>query len=595
MSIQFGKNLPKELNDEWFDRLEIDLGVKSIADQCENWESGRNSYVYVYRDITDLDRPIIYVGIGKLRRAWKHWTKSHNDDLNEWIKYWKAEGIVNILDVMSKVSEGLTQRQAAALECKLIRANKETVTNVVDYWCPDFKWPASDNELLNRSKKLAGREQTKQHTENSSLARMNDLKVGLFFNEELIAEFESKGQNFIARWISTYRNTEVAPGNLWGSLRRKTKTRGYWLKLIDGRLPEADPIKKLKQRVAAMKPVLLKDERGSTRLFISCQSAGEKFNISPSSFQSVCLGKQKTVARCSARYLQPAEIKANARLWPIYHKITSAGEEERIYLNLSKAAKELGVSDASLSRAGKTNVPVKVVSMGKVLTIETVHRSSEEEIFGFSIIDDLALPDLYPGYKLLEGGKKWSVIISKDKNKINIGVVYSEAIAKKVVEFFRANIQEKDVIEKAKELLNKLAPPRLSDGYQWNEKEGYWQIQLGLNGDRPYIGMTRSEKIAIKVVNFCRQNEDEPDVVSRAKELLIELKPAPKEAVGYYWHKDNQYWQIKIYIAGKEEYLGTTKSEKFASEVVTFCKKHENEPTVKEQARALLCQLKNNQ
>lgn len=595
MSNRNNMNLPKELTDEWFDQLEMDLGVKSMADQCEHWESDRNSYVYVYRDITDLDHPIIYVGIGQQRRAWKHWTKSHNEDLNKWIKYWKAEGIVNVADVMSKVAEGLNQRQAAALECKLIRDNAKTVTNVVDYWCPDFKWVASEKELINRSEKLVGRKQTKKHIENSSLTRMNDLKVGLLFNEELIAEFQSKGQNFIARWIKTYKNTEVAPGNLWASLRRKTKTRGYSLKLLAGSLPEADPIKKLKQRVAAMKPVLIKDEKGSSRLFISCQSAGEKFNISHQNFVSACLGKSKTVMRCSARYLQPDEIKANAHLWPIYHKISLAGEEARIYLNLSMAAKELGVSDASLSRSGKVNTPVKVVSMGKVLTIETVHQSSGEEIFGFSIIDDLSLPDLYPGYRLLECGKRWSVIINEDKKKFHVGVVHSEEIAKKVVEFYRANIQEKDVIEKAKLLLNELDPPRLVDGYQWNEKEGYWQIQLGLNGQRPYIGSTKCEKIAKKVVKFCRQNKEEPNVVSLARELLNELNPAPKEAVGYYWHKENKYWQIKIYIAGKEEYLGTTKSEEFAIEVVTFCKKHKDDPALKEQARDLLDKLKNNQ
>ena len=144
MSNRNNMNLPKELTDEWFDQLEMDLGVKSMANQCEHWESDRNSYVYVYRDITDLDHPIIYVGIGQQRRAWKHWTKSHNEDLNKWIKYWKAEGIVNVADVMSKVTEGLNQRQAAALECKLIRDNAKTVTNVVDYWCPDFKWVASE-------------------------------------------------------------------------------------------------------------------------------------------------------------------------------------------------------------------------------------------------------------------------------------------------------------------------------------------------------------------------------------------------------------------------------------------------------------------
>ena len=74
--------LPGNILDTNFDALEISLNVKSIAEDCNDWDENHNHCVYTYRDITQLDEPIVYVGIGKKNRPKQHWTKSHNDLLN---------------------------------------------------------------------------------------------------------------------------------------------------------------------------------------------------------------------------------------------------------------------------------------------------------------------------------------------------------------------------------------------------------------------------------------------------------------------------------------------------------------------------------
>ena len=138
--------LPENILDTNFDELETSLNVKSIADDCNDWDENNNHCLYTYRDITQLDEPIIYVGIGKNNRPKQHWTKSHNDLLNEYIEFWKLSN-VEFEDVCTIEFTGIKQRQAAALET-LIVDTYSPECNLIRYWTPFGASQLTEYELL---------------------------------------------------------------------------------------------------------------------------------------------------------------------------------------------------------------------------------------------------------------------------------------------------------------------------------------------------------------------------------------------------------------------------------------------------------------
>jgi hypothetical protein len=138
--------LPGNVLDTNFDALEISLNVKSIAEDCNDWDENHNHCVYTYRDITQLDEPIVYVGIGKKNRPKQHWTKSHNDLLNEYIEFWKLSN-VEFEDVCTILFTGIKQRQAAVLET-LIVDTYSPECNLIRYWTPLGASQLTEYELL---------------------------------------------------------------------------------------------------------------------------------------------------------------------------------------------------------------------------------------------------------------------------------------------------------------------------------------------------------------------------------------------------------------------------------------------------------------
>ena len=138
--------LPVNVLDTNFDALEISLNVKSIAEDCNDWDENNNHCLYTYRDITQLDEPIVYVGIGKKNRPKQHWTKSHNDLLNEYIEFWKLSN-VEFEDVCTIKFTDIKQRQAAALETLIVDTCSPDC-NLIRYWTPLGASQLTEYELL---------------------------------------------------------------------------------------------------------------------------------------------------------------------------------------------------------------------------------------------------------------------------------------------------------------------------------------------------------------------------------------------------------------------------------------------------------------
>lgn len=139
-------DLPKIITEQWVYQIERELNIHDQANDCDFWLNDTSHYVYAYKDITQLDQLLVYVGIGSGHRARSHWTKSHNKILNLYVDHWKAQNL-SVDDVLQIICCDIKQRHAAAIETYLIE-NLKPECNFVRYWMPDGTQEISEDRLM---------------------------------------------------------------------------------------------------------------------------------------------------------------------------------------------------------------------------------------------------------------------------------------------------------------------------------------------------------------------------------------------------------------------------------------------------------------
>lgn len=389
---KLGTQLPNFANTkeitEWFNHLESYLGVKRTAEKCNEWNNNSYYYVYTYSDVTDPYMPIVYVGIGQKRRAYSHWNNSHSDQLNEYIDYWKKNGL-DQNDVLEIFIEDLSQRQAAALET-LIYDVCGPSCNVVRYWTPDMSHEVGEYQRQRVSEAHAGKTLSNQTLEKIGAANTNDLSLELWFKGKMVKKFVAVSQTQIAKWIFDQYQITVGKGTLWSTITRDTDHRGFQLIVKKGKVSPIDRLVSIKKRIVG-DALLAKDTQGKLRVFISVNSASDILDIAATNIQNVLKGRTKSGRGYCFRKLTDQEIQKNISKWPVYHKLSIDGVEE-VSLNLTQSAKKHGLLKSTFTLIVHQNQDYKI-SRGKHLTCKLVQNHFDEELFDFEVEDDLSLPN----------------------------------------------------------------------------------------------------------------------------------------------------------------------------------------------------------
>ena len=445
----------------WNENLEHELSIEDAANSCKIWDSSKIYYVYIYRDILQLQIPTIYVGIGHgNRRARSHWTQTHNQGLTEYIKYWKKNGVQNVTDVMSIVANNLTQRQAAAVECSLIRKHEADVVNVVDYWTPAKTAPASERQQRHFSTTRMGQKRDENANLASSRSLSNQLTLQLYKDGTPVKTFVATSATSIANWIQRNHVVEVNTSLLWKTLRTGHPTNGFSLLILEGKLKNVSALQKVKKRIAWV-PVLLKGLDGICRVFISISSAAEAIGSTSSKLSLALSGKSKQTGSHNIRYLTEKEIKNNIHLWPLYYKVT-VDDHEELVLNLNAATQKFKIKRSAFSNFLKDKVTYPnrnfTVSYNKKIACEMYFQNQNEEIFGFEVKDNLKTPMKTLYYH--RSGNRFSIVLPTGDvgslKQAKCGTTVSEEIAQKVVNYFFSLPKTRDTHDKAKAYLAKL-------------------------------------------------------------------------------------------------------------------------------------------
>jgi hypothetical protein len=422
----------------WHDKLEDELSVKEFADVCDDWDERPIYYVYAYRDITQIDKPFVYIGIGHdTRRAKIHWNSTHNEALSDYVTYWKNCSISNVSEVMSYVAKNLTQRQAAAVECKLIREHENDVVNIIDYWTPSNNAGASERQQKHYSNSRKGQIRTEFHNQASAEALSNNLVVELFKHDQSIKLFKRKSGPMIVAWIKKYLEVEIGSSTLWATLRGGYHPKGFYLKVLEGELRKVSVKEKIRKRIAAL-PVLAKGSDGEYRLFISAASAADALGSTSPKISQALTTERNSTGGYSFRTLEDYEIKDNIHLWPIYYRV-NVDQTSKLVLNLNAATKEFNVKRSAFSNfiRDKKIYPSRqfTVSYGKKISCEMFEMHESEEIFDFEIKDNLSTPTPFKGYSYEKGNYKIRLTIGDMGYQTSIGRTKSEDTAQKTVSF----------------------------------------------------------------------------------------------------------------------------------------------------------------
>jgi hypothetical protein len=388
LSIELPNLLSLKTISNWFECLEEYLGLNKAAEKCDNWDYKSDYYVYAYFDIADQCNRIIYVGIGKNSRAYSHWNGSHNSILNDYIKFWKDNHLEQ-KDVLKFISIGINQRQAAALET-FIFDNLTPEANVVRYWMPDMSHEVTDKHRQKISNFHTEKIISPETRNKLSIANSNNLKLGLWFENNKIKSFTSTSQVRISYWIQKHYNKNVSPSSIWSTIRNDTTHKGFKLKVEKGKIIP-NPLSKLLKRRITGSPVISKDEKGNLRVFISIKSAAEILNISDTNIKNVLLGQTSGVLGYNFRELTKNEIANNIIEWPIYYKISVDGNEE-LSLNLTASAHRHKLNKSIFTLILYHDREFSL-SKGKRLTCKLIQNHTRQEIFNFEIIDNLLLPN----------------------------------------------------------------------------------------------------------------------------------------------------------------------------------------------------------
>ena len=489
---KLGNQIPKFLKikktSEWFNHLETYLDVKSTAEECKEWNDNSNYYVYTYSDVTDLDVPIVYVGIGHGRRALSHWNTTHSTQLGKYLDYWKKNNLQQN-DVLKFVIKGLKQRQAAALETLIIDLH-DPACNVLRYWAPDMSHEVSDKQRQKASEAHTGKVLSNQTLEKIGAANTNNLTLDLWFKGKFVRTFLNTSQTKIAEWIFDQYQITVGKAALWSTITRDTDHRDFQLVLVNGKISSNDPLVSIKKRIASS-PILMKDTQGKLRVFISLNSAADILEIAATNISAVLKGASTSTNGYSFRKLTNEEIQKNISKWPVYHKLSIDGVEE-ISLNLSQSAKKHGLKKSTFTLIEHKNQDYKI-SQGKHLTCKLVQNHFDEELFGCEVEDDLSIPN-QPQFKkghwnqkenhlielrrikpssITDWGRKSSGSLSTAKTKgwhREVYKSYCEEIGKKI------NVQDPWTYEAVFEVLKGLSPrpEKITDWQKLHQNTYKW-------------------------------------------------------------------------------------------------------------------------
>lgn len=444
-----------------FDAFECTLGINEIANNCGNWQEETNFYVYYYHDIFQLNDPVVYVGIGKNDRYLNHWNaKSHNALLNEWIEFWKSSS-ASIDDVATVAIKNLTQRQAAAIECFLIKQLwklGEAEANVVSYWTPEGT-EKNEKARFNTSLKLHGREPTTEQNIRRIVARTNKLKIKLLLHDEPIKLFHDTSQTQIAEWIRHNYNLRLNPGSLWKTLQTsKTTVQGFSLQSANYR-PKVEPLQQLRIQISS-NPIVGIDVAGNVKAFVSTTAAEFKLKISKEDINGVLKEKKRSSHGWYFRFITEQEIERNIHRWPLFYEVTKNNLTYR-FLNKAKFCRQHDINASTLSQFFKQNDEY-FISRGVKYSGQEVVNYMDNEIYHFEIIHDLTQPEVRPvapktstvsGVTFNRKEEVWVIHWRKKKMQVNIGKSPNKVIAEEVGRFVLKKHHMKNVISDARDLL----------------------------------------------------------------------------------------------------------------------------------------------
>jgi len=531
----------------FYDRLERRLGVADQAEACEFWSSEADHYVYVYFDPMQIGRPVVYVGIGKGGRRVGHWTNTHNAILAQWIEYWKDEGL-SAEDVSAVIAEGLTQRQAAAVETYFIDRTKAEA-NIVRYWCPDMSYERSEMERRTYSRIRSGRKKRQEVIDKSARSLSNKLTLDLYRGDELIRRFRNTSASVIAEWIRSELGADVYAAGLWHTVRSTHLHRGFRLKVVGAAPPDLDPLTVIKKSIAGQ-AVLAKGVDGQLRVFVSLQSAAQKLDIVAPNIAHALKGKRPQAGNYTFRYLTDAEIERNIERWPVYYRICVDGVEHRV-LNMTAFCESQRLKQTSVRKV--ISAGGYCISGGKRVEGEIVRNHESLEILGADVDDDLPTPVLverapaerqsgHRGVSWNTLQQKWAVLVVINNRQVGFGRTDHLDVAIEVADWVYQRIDDPDVVQRGRGLMERLRTQagevtRANSkgnygvrGVGWDGRRKQWTVAVGVNGKQTKFGRCADKQIAAQVAEWVHQNLDDPDVVAKGRALMRDLKARAGEA-----------------------------------------------------------------
>lgn len=448
--------LPKASSD-----LEIELGVFEDAENCKIWDLNTNYYIYVFKDITQLDLPIVYVGISHNdQRRSRHWNSTHSQYLQNWIDYWKTENLI-MEDVSEILVEGLNQREAACLETFII-ATQKPEANVKYYWTPDQRAEHSVEARHHHSILMSGRRQPRSGVNKAAKTRTNNDTYDLLLDSEIINTFEGASASSISNWILENCGETVSPSSLWATIKEKKGRTYKGFKLVKTSESDGLTAKTLILRAITGKPIMIKDVKGQLRFFINSDSAAQSLNINSGDLASSSRGDRLQSQNYNSRYLSEFEISSNIEKWPVYHLVTIDGKEHKFF-NISKFCEKHKLIKGTVHKL-LSGSQEYCITAGKRVEGSTVWKHESLELFDLEVSDDLKLPinrsakrkSEYAGVFWHDDRQTWNIRVSVNEAEVNFGYVKNEEIAKEISLYVSNNKSDPNVVEDARKLLRQL-------------------------------------------------------------------------------------------------------------------------------------------
>lgn len=600
-------------NEKFFSDMEIKFGVHDLAEQCLNWDKNNDFYVYTYNDVTDLYCPIVYVGIGKDKRAEVHWKgNTHSEELLEWVAYFKSKNL-KLDDVVKYEVTGLSQRQAAILETYVIEKFSPEC-NKARYWTPDG--PERTDDLRDS---MAGIFTGKSHTEQTKNKlkelKTNGLVLDLFYEKNFLKRFHQTTAKDICEFINEQYGHNINPGNLWKVIHgtwKNDNVSGYALKLVSGKLKGRTIKQRVRVSYSTGKTALICSPDGEKFIVLSISSkeVGQKIGYDIERISRVLNGKEEHSAGFVGRFLTESEEKKLAAHVPLKRWVAVNGGHPEYFISATRIAKKLGIQykdrgmppnlgKVILGTQGYARINRKNYTGGEIWSLGDPEDISEYLYFNYEpnkhsfIVDDLSKD--YIGYEKKESAGNIGVQLDNglykirfrfNGKKIYIGSTYNLEIANDVCKHFEASSRQdlegsRKLLEelklKAGEALKPVAVEQSkAKGVSWLKNSELWVIRFSVEGKDITIGYSKSRQIAEEVAHFFVSNNKID--ISGAKALLKklrlkhnEIQPKTKlQSVVKGVSFGGYSWRVTFVVNKKVYRLGSTKNKQIAEKAALY-------------------------